>query len=195
LTSGPQQNPNKSINVGVAAHITAASLGGPRYNSALTSQERESIENGIWLCQKCAKLVDNDEKRYSVEILFDWKRQAEKITISEVERGQRPQLNTKIAVFEKLEKIMLDLLNEMRTDLAKYPLRREFVLLKKEWFYWAKGNELVYFYNDHSDLDDKIRILENYNLVREITYNNTKRYLITEELADYLITEHINNPA
>src|SRR6476646_9851658 len=72
-TSGPQVDPEKAINVGVAAHITAASPGGPRYDPNLTNEERQSIHNGIWLCQKCAKLVDNDPTRYTVEVLKDWK--------------------------------------------------------------------------------------------------------------------------
>lgn len=59
-TSGPQEDPRKVLNVGVAAHITAASRKGPRYDSALSPEERRCPENGIWLCQNCAKLVDND---------------------------------------------------------------------------------------------------------------------------------------
>lgn len=46
------------INIGVAAHITAASKGGPRYDESLTSHERKSYDNGIWLCQSCSKLID-----------------------------------------------------------------------------------------------------------------------------------------
>jgi hypothetical protein len=40
LTSGPQSDSAKALNVGVAAHITAASEGGQRYNPALSSEER-----------------------------------------------------------------------------------------------------------------------------------------------------------
>ena len=59
-TSGPQVDPTKSLNLGVAAHITAASPGGPRYDPTLSSEQRSSPDNAIWLCQGCAKLVDND---------------------------------------------------------------------------------------------------------------------------------------
>ena len=51
------------INIGVASHITAASKGGPRYDENITSQERASAENGIWLCQSCSKLIDSDVNR------------------------------------------------------------------------------------------------------------------------------------
>src|SRR4051812_46587702 len=76
-TSGPQLDPSKSLNLGVASHITAASSGGPRYDPALTSEERRHADNAIWLCQTCGKLVDNDKLRYTEEELRRWKRDAE----------------------------------------------------------------------------------------------------------------------
>jgi len=86
-TSGPQMDPKKVVNVGVAAHITAASPDGPRYNPAMTAEERKAADNGVWLCQKCGKLVDNDTVRYDVAMLREWKRQAEEIAIRELEGG------------------------------------------------------------------------------------------------------------
>lgn len=76
-TSGPHSEPERTISIGVAAHITAAAPGGKRYNPALTSEERKSINNGVWLCQSCSRLIDTDEQRYSVELLEKWRRQAE----------------------------------------------------------------------------------------------------------------------
>src|SRR5574337_850887 len=83
-TSGPQLDPTKTLNVGVAAHITAASTGGPRYDSSLSSEERSHPNNGIWLCQTCAKLVDNDPLRYSADLLRKWKSKAEDAAFSEI---------------------------------------------------------------------------------------------------------------
>jgi len=77
LTSGPQEDPAKAVNVGVAAHITAASAGGPRYDSDLLPEERSASSNGIWLCQNCAKLIDNDVTRFTVDLLKKWKADAE----------------------------------------------------------------------------------------------------------------------
>ena len=76
-TSGPQVDPAKALNVGVAAHITAASPGGPRYDPNLSPEERSRHENGIWLCQTHAKLVDNDPSRFTADVLGRWKRDAE----------------------------------------------------------------------------------------------------------------------
>jgi hypothetical protein len=77
LTSGPQDDPAKSLNLGVAAHITAASAAGPRYDPDLLPEERSAPGNGIWLCQNCAKLVDNDPVRFISEVLIEWKKNAE----------------------------------------------------------------------------------------------------------------------
>jgi HEAT repeat protein len=87
LTSGPHEEDTKSVNIGVAAHITAAAsgVGAKRYNPNLSTEERKAITNGIWLCQNCGKLVDSDEQKYSVELLINWKRDAEDRAASEVE--------------------------------------------------------------------------------------------------------------
>lgn len=46
-TSGPNSDAEKSVNIGVAAHITAAAPGGPRYDASLPNKERKSAENRI----------------------------------------------------------------------------------------------------------------------------------------------------
>jgi tetratricopeptide (TPR) repeat protein len=85
LTSGPHDDPTKFINIGVAAHITAAAEGGPRYDRSLSSEARSSVDNGIWLCQDCAHLIDSDVQRYTVELLREWKRQAVQRARDEIE--------------------------------------------------------------------------------------------------------------
>jgi hypothetical protein len=182
-TSGPQADTLKAINVGVAAHITAAASGGPRYDPELSPEMRKSAGNGIWLCQTCAKLVDNDEQRYSVDILRRWKTISETAALRSLEN--RGGAEDEELLFLRLEQIMPDLLEEIRADLAARPLSREFVLLQKAWSYWPGGNELSYFYEDHAELDSKIRILQNYGLIHEITFNNVKRYVFSEALARY----------
>ena len=88
-TSGPEVDPNKALNVGVAAHITAASNGGPRYDKSLRPGQRQAAENGIWLCQNCGKLVDDDTLRYSAGLLREWKRLSEQAQLLEVESGEQ----------------------------------------------------------------------------------------------------------
>lgn len=55
--------------IGVAAHITAAAAGGPRYDPSLSPDERSSIANAIWLCAAHARLIDVDVMRYTADLL------------------------------------------------------------------------------------------------------------------------------
>jgi hypothetical protein len=71
------EGPNAVINVGVAAHIAAASPRGPRYDSSMTPIQRSSIENAIWLCQTHAKLIDDDCVEWTSERLHYIKRDHE----------------------------------------------------------------------------------------------------------------------
>lgn len=80
-TIGPGIKENTIVNLGVAAHITAASPGtannpGPRYDKNLSPEERSSAFNGIHLCQNCAKLIDSDVSFFTVDVLRKWKQDA-----------------------------------------------------------------------------------------------------------------------
>jgi len=146
---------------------------------------RASIDNGIWLCQNCAKLVDNDALAYSVDLLRAWRAVAEATSKSEIERGITIQVDQR---FSRAERDMPQLLAEMRADLKKSPLARRFGCMKKVWS--VRTDALRYFYDDHPNLDDKIRILESLGLVSDVTRGTDIRYyLITEPFADYLKIE------
>jgi hypothetical protein len=79
LTVSPNEQEQGRVDVtGRAAHITAASKGGPRYDGTLTREQRRSASNGIWLCGDCADLVDkNQGKGFSADQLRSWKRTTE----------------------------------------------------------------------------------------------------------------------
>lgn len=77
----------KYADIGVAAHIKAASKGGKRYDDSMSPSERKDYDNGIWLCQNCAKLIDSNEEKYTVELLHSWKDKAEKASSRELEGG------------------------------------------------------------------------------------------------------------
>ncbi len=85
LTCGAGEGMKGIINIGVAAHICAASQGGPRFDIHMQSDERKSYNNGIWLCQSCAKLIDSDVSRYTATLLKEWKQDAEKSSVKELE--------------------------------------------------------------------------------------------------------------
>lgn len=59
---------------GEAAHISAASEGGARYDSNMNSKARHSIENAIFLCVSCHTMIDkNGGMDYPIELLRQWK--------------------------------------------------------------------------------------------------------------------------
>lgn len=122
LTTGPRSEPNQIVNIGVAAHITAASEGGPRYDPTISSEKRQSIENGIWLCQNCAKLIDNDPNRYSVELLLQWRDEAERAAHAAVEGHDENQVRDGFAELELSWKV-----RSRSTDRHDYDL---FVLVR-----------------------------------------------------------------
>lgn len=191
-TSGPRKDIAKAINIGVAAHITAAASGGPRYDRSLTSEQRSESSNGIWLCQKCAKLVDNDANRYTAILLRQWKADAEHAVLREIE-GSKGMSSSVVGsnadIFAKLQKLMPELLAEMRNDLNGNPLQREFILMNKRAVYWEGPERPVfrYHFEEHPELRSKMRVLENVGLITDIKFNNVDRYVMSEALADYLL--------
>jgi hypothetical protein len=87
-TSGPALNEDRRVNIGVGAHITAAAPGGKRYDANMTTAERSSGANGIWLCQSCSKLIDSDENRYTVALLHQWKKDAVQRALDAIAGGR-----------------------------------------------------------------------------------------------------------
>lgn len=130
-TTGPRRDPTKSVNIGVAAHITAAHPGGPRYDPGLTAVERKHINNGIWLCQSCAKLIDNDSERYAVAAILEWKSRAESDALVAVEgKGYDPVfLSEVVAEFVKVLALEKHLSTSRNKDeLGRYLLRTAAIL-------------------------------------------------------------------
>jgi hypothetical protein len=84
-TVGPHSSGTKVTLVGEAAHICAASPGGPRYDPSMTDEERRSPENGIWLCATCATEIDKDRARFPVSLLRQWKTAAEEESLKLLE--------------------------------------------------------------------------------------------------------------
>ena len=99
-TVGPAAGSQKPSVLGEAAHITAASTGGARYDESLTSDERKNISNGIWLCRMHARQIDVDSDTFTVDVLHEWKRRAEESAFIELSTGE-------IAIPQLLQKVNL----------------------------------------------------------------------------------------
>lgn len=76
-TVGATSDGEAVVNIGVACHICAASPGGPRFDRDMSADERRSVSNGIWMCQDHATTIDSRDPKFTVELLRDWRRQAQ----------------------------------------------------------------------------------------------------------------------
>lgn len=77
-TIGSTSDGDGEINLGTAAHICAAAPGGPRYDPSQTPAQRSSADNGIWMCKLHGTAVDAKDSKFTVELLREWKAQAQK---------------------------------------------------------------------------------------------------------------------
>ena len=76
-TVGATSDGEGEVNIGTAAHICAAAPGGPRYDAAMSPEERSSPKNGIWMCRDHGTAIDCADPKFTVELLCAWKKQAE----------------------------------------------------------------------------------------------------------------------
>jgi hypothetical protein len=182
-TSGPDSEDGVT-NTGVAAHMTAASPSGARYDGSLTSEDRSAITNGIWLCQTHAKLIDDDELSFPVAKLREWKELAENMASLEARGFAIIPANG----FAKLETKIPALMAEMREDLRQAPLTREFIIMSQKWAYNAGTKPFfVYYYETHPEIESMITIMEHYQAVYNVTFNNVKRYNFSEPFVEYIL--------
>ncbi len=88
-TAGPADDSYDRVMLGEAAHICAAAPGGARYDPGQSSEQRRSIANGIWVCAKCVKRIDDDAGRFTVAELKRIKDEAESRARRELELPPR----------------------------------------------------------------------------------------------------------
>ncbi len=74
ITIGPGAAPDESSLTGSASHIFSASEDGPRGTGGLSKEERQSVENGVWLCALHARVVDSNRgDKFPAELLHSFR--------------------------------------------------------------------------------------------------------------------------
>ncbi len=119
-TIGAASDDEGTINIGFAAHITAASPDGPRYDPSLTSGQRKHHSNGIWLCGTHAKLVDSDEAHFTVKELVSWKRIAERRSFLEVVSSKPSPVGSLLANDGNVQTAADLLIDYSKSDLSAF---------------------------------------------------------------------------
>ncbi len=155
-----------------------------------------------------------EHRRYDIDVrpflglVPEWKKddvaEALKAELPKITKAmgatQRPPVpadrrSSGIAFFRRVESLMPELFAEMRADLKSFPMKREFILMPKLAMYNAGQKEpLSYHYEDHEDLADKVGLLVNEGVVTDITYNTVDRYVMSETLVEYLVSNAPEDP-
>ncbi|MEZ8792587.1 YtxH domain-containing protein [Vibrio splendidus] len=85
------------------------------------------------------------------------------------------------------------LLQEMKQDLKNpdFKFHREFFLLSRSWSFNHAGKFLAYYFEEHEDLEQQLKILESHGLILDVTEygKNVKKYQFSEHLAEHLLSE------
>lgn len=186
-TIGPSEKSNDTVvNTGIAAHITAASPGGARYDNSLTSEERKSISNAIWLCAYCANLIDKDEQAYPTNVIKSWKVEHERY----IEFKQRG-LDSKRGFLSKVSV----------TNLAKITQRQALQLGKNNIFLGNNGVgkslvcEFISSLNDRSYLKRWLTKSNPGSSLVELTYFSNEEMIYGISISNGSVTYTLNeNP-
>ncbi len=134
-TVGPNSDPNKSTLIGEAAHIRGARPESKRYLSEMTDTARSEITNGIWLCRNCHKLIDTDDVRCTIDLLFAWREEHEKFVLSELGNSS--------------SRIQLDQQESLLLSFKSYPpIVRRIVIDRPDGWEWRLAAELMRYFND-----------------------------------------------
>lgn len=189
-TSGSNSNNQKATNTGVAAHITAASKNGPRFNPKLSKEDRVSISNGIWLCYNCSVLIDKDSQKFSVELLKKWKIISEYLSETEINRNSNlenivnpsftPSLQYKNAIEDfnkKIKKLIPNGIRNPKENNKLIPFESEKIILSLSTLniLIRVGFEIL------DSVYEKIKLLIVNTQIREISTSNI-RIIISESL-------------
>jgi hypothetical protein len=105
----------------------------------------------------------------------------------------RAELTSKGVPYQKIYSLMPELIEEMSIDLKKTPLIRDFFVVSKKWVMNYGDPCFVYYTEDHENLSSKIKILENYGFVIDISPGNAPKYRIMENFSEYLLALHENS--
>ena len=81
--------------------------------------------------------------------------------------------------------------DEVREDYQnpENVLKREFYVLKKGTHLNAKGTFLVYYRDDHPNINDILKFLESEGMVWETTQTNATKYQFSNEFIKYIRNE------
>jgi len=106
------------------------------------------------------------------------------------QRRAKEAKNTISETFNSLWDKHHDLMLEMKNDLEEQDntYQREFFLLNSKWSFNHDGPYLSYHIDEHQNLEQQIRMLENHGFLIDVTEpgKNVSRYYFDEEFVNLL---------
>jgi hypothetical protein len=98
----------------------------------MSVEDRSGITNAIWLCQTCAKLVDNDEGRFTTEQLIEWKGRAEADAFARIGKtvqhaalgANEREIKRNLRIRDRLQRLMVRPIKELRALRPKRPYEK-----------------------------------------------------------------------
>lgn len=108
---------NKVQYMGKVAHITAAAVGGPRYDKDISEEERKSIRNAIFLCSNCADLIDKNKGiDYPESLLYDWRAKHREWVIANLNKSQSDGVSVAVTSYSQSGGINAQVVNIHQTN-------------------------------------------------------------------------------
>ena len=162
LTSKPDPTNERSfINLGIASHITGASEGGPRFDPDLSSDQRTDVNNGIWLCNNCAKMVDSSEPTYTVTTLRKWKQDAEQKAARDASSTSQ-EIETLLSSMEEVSQDILEYTHTRRIHDTTGPFAdgEDFGEYSRKIINYSSESRNLFERNYHGKVADIIRRCE-----------------------------------
>ena len=179
--------------VGDECHIISGKPNGPRYSPDFPSDELNSYLNLVLLCRVHHKMIDDQSETFAADILRQLKENHERWVRDSLDAASATgrSADPRIAAFQEVRSAMPALVSEMRADLSVEgnEFIREFFLLSRKWVMnWGRTRRFAYYYEEHDNLDGKIQVLENCGFVFDVSTRKTKKYRMTEEFVESLLT-------
>jgi hypothetical protein len=156
------------VRSGKASHIYSASKTGPRSKHNKKPNFIESFKNGIWLCDKCSREVDDNQSIYTVSDLLKWKSDAENyveglVTHDARLRDLRLLVTNLLSNFRVLNSLPFhfdtSFRNEREMDITRQIIETEQALFENEFL--AEADILNKIYQETEMVYDALKQKDN----------------------------------
>ena len=105
------------------------------------------------------------------------------------EQSGQKAFRERLARFKDVYRLMPELIQAMWKDLSnpQTKLAREFFIISRKIAFDGGGGVLIYYIEDHHDLETKVGILADSGYIIDVTQYNVKKYRMSEEFVALIL--------